>query len=80
VTLIHVLLRQAGQVIHRSKDRPGTQTATGNNSATKVISLTRLIDPHDEQPTVRTPRGGSGSVAVTVEVEATDSPAGVASE
>jgi hypothetical protein len=44
------------------------------------MTPTRLIDPHDEHPTERSPRGGSGSVAVAVDVAATGSPLGVASE
>jgi hypothetical protein len=44
------------------------------------MTPTRLIDPHDEHPTERRPRRGSGSVAVAVDVAAIGSRLGVASE
>jgi hypothetical protein len=84
VTLFHVRRRQAGQVIHRSKVRPGNQAPNGNCRNTNAITPTRLIEPHEEHATHRAPRWGIGSAAVAVavvaDVDATDSPAGVASE
>jgi hypothetical protein len=80
VTLVHVCRWQAGHVIHRSKVRPGNHTPNGRCRSRNWTTPTRVTDPHDEQPTAKIPCGGSGSVAVAVDVAATASPLGVASE
>jgi hypothetical protein len=78
VTLIQARRRQTGHVIHRSNLRPGTQRPKGSWRRRKPRIPTRPTEPHEEQATVRKPRGGRGSAAVATGTSA--SPAGVAAE
>jgi hypothetical protein len=78
VTLVHVRLWQAGQVMRRSNLRPGIQMPMGIWSSKKVMNPTRVTAPQLEQATTNLPLGGNGSFATAA--GPSSSPAGVAAE
>jgi hypothetical protein len=80
VTLVQVLLRQAGQVIHRSKTRLGSHAAQGSCRKRNSQRPTRLTEPHEEQDTVKIPRAGRGSEPEPPEWAGSPSWAGVGAE